>query len=84
MERRIHESAYKHGIRTADMLHVMDQPTVIEDVDHDKVLYLGWSSDGRLLEVLSYLPRTDLEVVVHAMPMRRRYRYLLPHSRRRP
>lgn len=84
MKRQIHESAYKHGIRAADMLHVMDHPTVTKDVDDDRVLYLGWSTDGVLLEVLSYLPRSDLELIVHARPIRRRYEALLPHSRRRP
>jgi len=78
MERRIHESAYKHGIGAADMLHAMTHDEMIEAIDDDKHLYLGWSADGAMLEVISYLPRHDLEVVVHAMPIRRRYLSRLP------
>ena len=51
---------------------------VIEDLDDDMRLYLGASPSAALLEVLS-LRRTDgSELVIHAMPMRAKYRRLLP------
>lgn len=78
MARYIYRSAYKHGIDDVDILHAMDHAVVTMDVDEDKLLYLGWSTATNLLEVVSYLLEGDLEVVVHAMPMRRKYQRLLP------
>ena len=75
----IHRSAYKHGIIDEDIHHAIDHALHIEDIDDDKVLYLGWDTATNLLEIVSYFPVDDLEIVVHAMPMRTRYESLLPN-----
>jgi hypothetical protein len=50
----------------------------IEDQDDDTRLYLGASLAGTLLEVVT-IPREDAtELAIHAMPMRPKYRPLLP------
>ena len=51
---------------------------VRDELDDGLVLYLGSSRDASLLEVI-VLRRTDLaELAIHAMPMREKYRRLLP------
>lgn len=44
----------------------------------DKLLYLGPTRDGRLLEVVTLRRREDSELAIHAMKMRDRYKRLLP------
>jgi hypothetical protein len=51
---------------------------VIEDLDDDTRLHLGPQRDAALLEVLSLLRTDRSELVIHAMPMREKYRRLLP------
>ncbi len=51
----------------------------IEDLDDDLRLYLGPSRSGMLLEVIDLMRSEDkTELVIHAMPMRAKYRPLLP------
>lgn len=56
------------------MTHAM----VIEDQDDDTRLYLGAGAAGTLLEVLTIRREDGTELVIHAMPMRSKYRPLLP------
>lgn len=50
---------------------------VIEDQD-DTRLYLGAGLAGALLEVVTILRGDATELAIHAMPMRPKYRPLLP------
>ncbi len=61
-----------------DIEHVVRNAMVRDELDDGLVLYLGPSRDASLLEVI-VLQRTDLaELAIHAMPMREKYRRLLP------
>jgi hypothetical protein len=74
-----HESAFKHGIEREDTGHAVRNAMVIDDLDDDLRLYLGASRSGRLLEVITIVRKDErAELVIHAMPMRARYRRLLP------
>ena len=72
-------SALKHGVLIEDIEHAVRNAMVIEDLEDDLRLYLGPSQSGMLLEVIA-LMRTEnqTELVIHAMPMRAKYRPLLP------
>lgn len=74
----IHPSALKHGVDAEDIEHAIANAIVIEDLDDDMRLYLGASRSAALLEVLSLVRTDDSELVIHAMPMRAKYRRLLP------
>ena len=50
----------------------------IEDQDDDTRLYLGASTAGTLLEVVSIVREDGRELAIHAMPMRPKYQRLLP------
>ena len=50
----------------------------IDDRDDDTRLYLGPSTSGALLEVATIVRDDGTELVIHAMPMRAKYRRLLP------
>ena len=61
-----------------DIEHVVRNAMVRDELDDGLVLYLGPSRGASLLEVI-VLRRTDLaELAIHAMPMRDKYRRLLP------
>lgn len=79
MRHSIHRSARKHGATDDDIRHAIDNAMVVADVedDDDIVLYIGPDLDGHLLEVIA-VTRDDGELVIHAMPLRRKYRPLLP------
>lgn len=50
----------------------------IEEPDDDKRLYLGPDRAGRLLEIVTITRDDGSELAIHAMPMRKKYRQLLP------
>lgn len=74
----IHESARRHGVADDDILHAVANAMVIEDQDDDTRLYLGASLAGALLEVVTILREDAAELAIHAMPIRPKYRRLLP------
>jgi hypothetical protein len=51
---------------------------VIEDQDDGTRLYLGASTAGALLEVVTIVRDDGTELAIHAMEMRSRYRRLPP------
>ena len=65
-----------------DIEHVVQNALAIDDQDDDTRLYLGASRKGVLLEVVSILPEDGAELVIQAMPMRPKYRRLLPGGER--
>jgi hypothetical protein len=71
MDPVILESARKHGISDADMLHAYRHPVRVFVTD-DLVMLVGGDEAGRLLEV-GVAEAEGLEFVVHAMPARERF-----------
>ncbi|MEA3075683.1 MAG: hypothetical protein QOF60_591 [Actinomycetota bacterium] len=72
-------SAFKHGILLGDIEHAVNNAMVMDDLDDDLRLYLGPDRSAALLEVISLVRDDDRpELVIHAMPMREKYRRLLP------
>lgn len=76
MERHIHDSARKHGIADDDINHAMDNAMVWRP-EKERFLYLGGDRAGTMLEVISVITKDLDEIVIHAMPMRRRYEPML-------
>ncbi|MDA8356629.1 MAG: hypothetical protein M0Z95_10140 [Actinomycetota bacterium] len=75
----VRESALKHGCSADDVLHAITNALVAyDDLDDPYVLYLGPDTAGMLLEVLTAVDEQGEEIAFHAMPMRRKYRRLLP------
>ena len=73
------QSAFKHGVEEDDIEHAVSNAMVIEDLDDDLRLYLGPNRRAALLEVITLLrEEPDVELVIHAMPMRAKYQRLLP------
>ncbi|MHB8694893.1 MAG: hypothetical protein ACYDHH_26975 [Solirubrobacteraceae bacterium] len=75
----IHGSARKHGVVDADINHAIDHALAIEDAgeDPDRWLLIGPDRAGNLLEVVVMITVEDARLVIHAMPMRAKYRRLL-------
>ena len=66
------ESARKHGLAVADILHAFANPIHIEDLDEGFVMLVGPDPVGRLLEI-GVVVGSDGPVVVHAMEARSKY-----------
>jgi hypothetical protein len=75
----VHDSARRHGIEDADVVHAVDHALAVEDAgeDPDRYLVLGADRAGNLLEVV-VLVTDEVQIAIHAMPMRPRFRRLLP------
>ena len=65
-------SARRHRVNEDDMSHAIDNAVRIWDVDDERVIYVGPSRSGALLEVGAY-QATDGVIVFHAMPCRTKY-----------
>jgi hypothetical protein len=75
MQRRIHDSARKHGIRDEDIHHAIDVALVVARLDDQRLLHLGPDRAGNMLEVIEIAAvEGDHQLVIHAMRMRRTYR----------
>ncbi len=75
----VRDSALKHGCSADDIRHAITNALAIyDDLDDPYVLYLGPDTAGTLLEVLTAVDALGEEIAFHAMPMRRKYRRLLP------
>ena len=62
-----------------DIEHAVRNAVVIEELEEDLCLYVGPSCSASLLEVIGLVRGNDRPVlVIHAMPMREKYRRLLP------
>jgi hypothetical protein len=62
-----------------DMLHAVEHSLVVDDLgeDPDRWLVLGPDTAGNLLELVVLINDEGDEIIIHAMPMRPRYRRLL-------
>ena len=75
----IRDSALKHGCNADDVSHTITNALVAyDDLDDPYVLYLGPDTAGTLLEVLTAVDEHGEVIAFHPMPMRRKYRRLLP------
>jgi hypothetical protein len=74
----IHPSARRHGVADEVIAHALQHVSVTEDAgeDPDRWLVIGPDRAGNLLEIIVLVTDTH-EIVVHAMPMRPKYRRLL-------
>jgi hypothetical protein len=71
-------SALRHGVREEDVHHALRNSLLVEEIDEDPTRYLvlGPGQTGNLLELV-VLDRPQGPAVMHAMPMRAKYRTLL-------
>ena len=79
---RVHRSALKHGVPQEDAIQAAEWPLWIEPLDDDgppyRELRLGFDTQARLLETVLLTLESGDELVIHAMPARRKYLDLLP------
>ncbi len=78
---RVHRSALKHGVSPEDAIHAADWALWIEPLDDEppyRELRLGFDTGARLLETVVLISESGEELVIHAMPARRKYLDLLP------
>jgi hypothetical protein len=75
----VHDSARRHGIEDGDIVHAVDHALAVDDAgeDPDRYLVLGADRAGNLLEVV-VLVTDKVQIAIHAMPMRPKFRRLLP------
>lgn len=70
---QFHRSAFRHGYDEPTILHAIDHAIVVADLEPDadppKVLAIGPDPAGNLLEVI-WLELANVELVIHAMPLR--------------
>ncbi len=80
----IHRSARKHGIDDRSVEHALEHALVVADVDDDaspsRTLIIGPDTSGNMLELVVLHFNDGRNMVIHAMPMRRRYRDMLPRT----
>jgi hypothetical protein len=79
---KVHPSALKHGVSSEDAIQAAEWSLWIEPLDEngppDRELRLGFDTGARLLETLVLVFESGDEMVIHAMPARRKYLDLLP------
>jgi hypothetical protein len=79
---KVHPSALKHGVAAEDAIQAADWPLWIEPLDEDgpyvRELRLGFDTSARLLETVVIVFESGGELVIHAMPARKKYLDLLP------
>jgi len=61
------------------MLHAVEHSLAVDDLgeDPDRWLVLGPDTAGNLLELVVLINKDSDEIIIHAMPMRPKYRRLL-------
>lgn len=84
----IHDAARKHGVGPDDISHAVSHPLVISDMDDGdsphRALVLGPDTAGNILELIVLHFDDGRDMVIHAMPMRSRYRDMLTHPSEPP
>ena len=79
---KVHRSALKHGISSEDAIQAAVWSLWIEPLDEDghshRELRLGFDTGARLLETVVLALENGDEMVIHAMPARKKYLDLLP------
>jgi len=79
---KVHPSALKHGVTSEDAIQAAEWSLWIEPLDEgdppDRELRLGFDTSVRLLETVVLVFENGDEMVIHAMPARKKYLDLLP------
>ena len=78
-----HRSAFKHGISAADIAHAIAHARLLSSLDDYppwRLLYLGPDRSGNFLEVVTIERDDGIELVIHAMRMRKVYERVLSHG----
>lgn len=79
---RVHPSALKHGVTADDAIQAAEWSLWVEPLDEDdwpkRELRLGFDTQVRLLETIVLRFESGDEMVIHAMPARKKYLHLLP------
>jgi hypothetical protein len=79
---KVHRSALKHGVSPEDAIQAAEWSLWIEPLDEDgaprRELRLGFDTGARLLETVVLVLESGDEMVIHAMPARKKYLDLLP------
>lgn len=75
----VHASARRHRVADEDIFHATVHALAIEDAgeDPDRWLVIGPDRAGNLLEVVVPTTVEKTALVIHAMPMRAKFRRLL-------
>jgi len=62
------DSARKHGISDDDMMEVLDYPYIIKEmrIDPAKMMFLGFDTKGRAVEVITDTGADGQVYVIHA------------------
>jgi hypothetical protein len=76
----IDPSARRHGVADEDITHALERVLATEDAgeEPERWLVIGADQSGNLLELIVLQSAEGEYVVIHAMPMRAKYRRLLP------
>lgn len=79
---KVHASALKHGVSSEDAIQAAEWSLWIEPLDEGgpptRELRLGFDTSARMLETVVLIFENGDEMVIHAMPARRKYLDLLP------
>ncbi|MDQ1688897.1 MAG: hypothetical protein QOK42_1872 [Frankiaceae bacterium] len=79
---KVHPGALKHGVEASDAVQAAEWPVWIEPLDDDgsphRELRLGFDTGARLLETVVLIFEDGAELLIHAMPCRKKYLDLLP------
>ncbi len=79
---KVHPSALKHGVAAEDAIQAAEWPLWIEPLgEHGppgRELRLGFDTRALLLETVVLILEGGDEVIIHAMPARKKYLDLLP------
>ncbi|MGG5259075.1 toxin [Phycicoccus avicenniae] len=79
---KVHPSALKHGVALEDAVQAAEWAIWIEPLTEDETpareLRLGFDTGARMLETVVLIFDSGDEMVIHAMPARRKYLDLLP------
>ncbi|PRY52882.1 hypothetical protein BCF74_13122 [Knoellia remsis] len=79
---KVHPSAHKHGVTTEDAIQAAHWSLWIEPLDEDdwpkRELRLGFDTQARVVETIVLRFESGEEMVIHAMPARKKYLDLLP------
>lgn len=77
---KVHPAALKHGISAEDAIQAAEWALWIEPLDDSptRELRLGFDTAARLLETVVLVFDGGDEMVIHAMPARKKYLDLLP------
>ena len=79
---KVHPSALKHGVSSEDAIQAAEWSLWIEPLDEggspDRELRLGFDTSARLPETVVLVFESGDEIVIHAMPARKKYLDLMP------